>query len=174
MNNTEFQLSEILTEYLQSIGLYDEVISLITTCRENNPKRWAKTKDINALNTAFDWDMPNRGFDFWEGIHTNLTAFILQKKLAAIKIDQNVSEFVNLMHPKLVEFLLQYDCLSNFIINCINFVEKYGKEFVSPPPTIESHLTNVRDILNAFRFSETPEGTDFWKDITEKFVSWRG
>ena len=56
----------------------------------------------------------------------------------------------------------------------IAFIEKYGATHIDPPLTIEQHLKNVRDILNAFRCSEAPEGKEFWRDVNEVFINWKG
>ena len=174
IETNDFTIDTLLAEYLASKNLLEEVVDLITTCRKNNPKRWAKTDEIKALNTAFDWEMPNRGFEFWEEVHSGVGSFIIKKKLESIKTDKDVSGFVELMHPKLIEFLLSQNCLPNYIINCITFIEKYGATHIDPPLTIEQHLKNVRDILNAFRCSETPEGKEFWRDVNEVFINWQG
>ena len=170
----EIKFKPFLEEYLVDAKLLDEVRELITLSRTNNPKKWDKFDEIEVLNTAFDWELGDRGFEFWEEVHLNFGNFAFKKKLAAIKLSGDFTAYADIMHPTLVKFLIEKDCLGNYITNCITFIQKYSPDLIETPITVEDHLKSVRDLLNAFRFSETPEGKDFWKVINEQFVVWKG
>lgn len=174
-NTTEFSIDPIVEEYLQIQNSFNEALELIIICRQNDPTRWAKTNIITSLNTAFDWDLSSKGFDYWSELDSKFETFKLKKCLEQIKINQDISRFIDIMHPALVKFLVSQNCLPNYIINCINFIEKYGATHLEPPiedPIV--HLRQVRDIINAFRCSQTPEGVEFWRHINEAFVTWKG
>lgn len=173
-NTTEFSIDSILEEYLNNKNVLNEALELISSCRLTNPKRWAKEPMVISLATAFDWDLGSRGFDYWETLDNGFDTFKFKKMLSNFKTNTDISGFIELMNPNLVKFLISQNCLPNYIINCVNFIEEYGATHLDPPLDITTHLRQVRDIINAFRCSKTPEGTNFWRTVNEAFVNWRG
>lgn len=166
MNNIKF--NPILEEYLTSLNLLDEVKTLIDLSIKQNEKKW-KQPEITELNLAFDWDLPNRGFDFWDKINSEFSTFRWTKQLKEFSKSKDISPYISLVHPPLAQFLIANNCLPQYIINCVTFISEYGN-YLESPTTVEEHIRSRRDIINAFRCSTTPEGKEFWRDINEKFI----
>ena len=165
----EIKFNPILEEYLDSLNIKEEVVEYIKQSREANPKKWDKYDQIDALNLAFDWGKSKRGFEYFEDVFSKFDTFKYKKQFASLKLDENIADLVALLHPNLAKFLITENCIVQYTQNCVNFILQHNDD-LEKSLTIEEHLKSVRDILNAFWCSQTPEGVEFWKAKNEAFM----
>lgn len=150
-----------LQNFLEEKGLKTKVLKLIFDSRIDNPNLWDTNKALNNLSEAFDWEINNENFENWFNKQLEYEKYC--KSLRFKKITkQDFIEYAKLIPEPLISKLIEFNLVNQYIQNCLTHLEKYSEDYPSTY-TIQNHLSSIKNVLVAFRFSDTEEKQEWLK-----------
>jgi len=114
------------------------------------------------LDHAFTWSNQPEGYDFWF-----MTKLNLERGDYQIAADWINNHMVYSVHPNNDKSWAEFEQMLN--ANAVRTIHRYANDFTIDQ-YIDVNRSASRWLGNAFRWSDTPEGEDFWRYVNHLIV----